>query len=194
MTNSKVTKRPKITSMQFSSKITLVVHDSAKDSYELFCDIYTKLNLDVITNFSDKIVNIIKLDDIYYFFDDYGYFINLQDGDVIYTRLADEHEENIKQAGRNAVFNFIKTIHPLKPDIIRAFIKALPDDIVIEDIGHIQGKLKIADVLRHLKEPRYRFDYQDKKLSALHYHRSMPTFEDLIMEVINEDVQIIEDA
>lgn len=30
-----------------------------------FCDIYTKLDLDVITNFSNKIVNIIKLDDIY---------------------------------------------------------------------------------------------------------------------------------
>lgn len=174
----------KITPLTFSSKITILTHESAKDSYELFCDIYTELNLDVMTDFSNKMVNVIKSDNIYYFFDDYEYFINLQDGDVIYARLADGHEVNIKQAGWNAVFDFIKTIHPIKPDIIRAFIKALPDDVVIKDIEY-QGKLKIADVLRRLKEPRYRFDYQDKKLSALPYHRGMPTFDDLVMEVIN---------
>lgn len=67
----------KITPLTFSSKITILTHESAKDSYELFCDIYTGLNLDVMTDFSNKMVNVIKSDNIYYFFDDYEYFINL---------------------------------------------------------------------------------------------------------------------
>lgn len=187
MAKHKSSKPPKITTLEFSSKMTFLVHESAKDSYELFCDIYSKLNLNVMADFSNKIVNVIKSGNTYYFFDDYEYFINLQDGDVIYVGLVDCYEINIKQAGWNAVFDFIKTIHPIKPDIIRAFIRALPDDVVIKDIEY-QGRLKIADVLRHLKEPRYRFDYQDKKLSALPYHRGIPTFDDLIMEVINGSV------
>ncbi len=187
MAAQKPQKFGKITTLKFSPKMTILTHESAKDSYELFCDIYTKLNLDNITDFSDKMVNVIKSDDIYYFFDDYEYFINLQDDDIIYARLTNGHEVNIKQAGWNAVFDFIKIIHPIKPDIIRAFIKALPDDVVIKDIEY-QGKLKIADVLRHLKEPRYRFDYQDKKLSVPPHHQGMPTFDDLVIEVINESL------
>lgn len=70
MTNHKSPKLSKIITLEFLPKMTFLVHDFAKDSYELFCDIYTKLNLDVITNFSNKRVNIIKSDDVYCFFDD----------------------------------------------------------------------------------------------------------------------------
>lgn len=69
-----------------------------------------------------------------------------------------------------------------------SIIKALPDDVVIKDIGHIQGRLKLLMFYDILKKLRCRFDYQDKKSSALPYHWSMPIFDDLVMEVINEDV------
>lgn len=61
MTKHKSSKPPKITTLEFSSKMTFLVHESAKDSYELFCDIYSKLNLNVMADFSNKIVNVIKV-------------------------------------------------------------------------------------------------------------------------------------
>lgn len=186
MTAQKFKKSGKITQLTFSPKMTFLIHESATGSYGLFCNIYTKLNLDNITDFSNKIVNVIKSGNIYYFFDDYEYFINLQDGDVIYARLADGHEVDIKQAGWNAVFDFIKTIHPVRPDIIRAFIEALPDDVAIKGLEYAKGKLTIADVLRYVKIPRYNFDYQDRKTPALPHYLGMPMFDDLIAEVINE--------
>lgn len=174
----------KIISLKFSPKMTFLVHEFAQDSYELFCNIYVDLNLDTNINPDDKIIKIIQLNNIYYFFSDYDCLINLKYGDVVYVKIVDYSEHEIRQTGWNALFNYIKNIHPVKPTVIRKFIKTLPEDVIIKGMENIKGRLSIADVLRYLNVPRYRFDYQDKK--SLVSHQPMPTFDDLIAEVINE--------
>lgn len=187
MVKQKSQKSSKIISLQFSPKMTFLVHEFAQDSYELFCNIYPDLNLNISTKPDGKIIKLIQLNDIYYFCSDYEYLINLKHGDTIYIKLVDYSEYEIRQLGWNTVFGYIRNIHPVKPNVIRKFIKTLPRDIVIEGFENVRGKLSIADVLRNLNISRYSFDYQDKKtLVSSVRHQPMPKFDDLIAEVINE--------
>lgn len=151
---------PKISLLKID-KFPLFVHPLASKPYLLFCDF---IHYQHLTNkgmeTDSRIVSLIKTQSAYYFFEDFDYMSSLMIGDVIFVRFVDYSDDEIIQSSWNALFDCLLSIKPVNPDMIRRFISAVPDKIVIDKIN---GRLTIAAVLNYLGVNRAVFDYQDKK-------------------------------
>lgn len=159
-------------------KDNLMVHECAVKPYQIFCEFFdAKVN--AFSTDSSLLLEVVEIDEQYYFFEDFKDACLLLNGTEISIRRVGLSKAEIERRAWSCLMNEFTDVDPINPKIFEAIKSSMPAQM---QQALFNKPLTIQHILDIKGLKRHHYDYQTS-LYRNQQHTKIPSFSELIAEV-----------
>ena len=159
-------------------KNNLVVHECARKPYQIFCEFF-KAEVDAFSLDRALLLEVVEIDEQYYFFESFREVGLLTNGTEISIRRVGFSKAEIERRAWSCLMNEFIDVNPINPKVFEAIKSSMPVQI---QQALFNKPLTIQHILDTKGLKRHHYDYQTS-LYRNQQPTKLPTFSELIAEV-----------
>lgn len=163
-------------------KDNLMVHECAKKSYQIFCELF-ETEVNEFSTDGTLLLEVVEIDEQYYFFEDFQSACLLLNGTEVSIRRVNLSQSEIERRAWSCLMSEFINLDPINPKVFGAIKSSMPDQI---QQALFNKPLTIERVLDIKGLKRHHYDYQTS-LYRNQQTTKLPTFSELIAEVCYVD-------
>ena len=159
-------------------KDNLIVHECAIKPYQIFCEL-VDTDINVFSSDRTLLLEVVEIDDQYYFFEGFKDACLLLNGTEISIRRVGLSKAEIERRAWSCLVNEFTNVDPVNPRIFEAIKSSMPAQVqqtLFNKPLTIQHILDLKNIKRH------RYEYQASLYRDPQY-TEIPSFSELIDEV-----------